>query len=129
MTVIPRQSKYCSAIEIALHEMGHATNAELLYRLQQQFPALSATTVHRASARLAQRGEIAIAPPNANGDIRYDATLMPHDHFVCSGCDELRDIDIAHDVLKLVGQQLRDCSVSGRITITGTCKNCKGERQ
>lgn len=129
MTVVPRQSKYCSAIEVALRELSHATNAELLAVLRRQFPTLSATTVHRATARLAGRGEIAVAPPNASGDIRYDTNLAAHDHFVCSGCDELRDIDIASDVLQLVARELRNCHVSGRITITGTCSNCnKGEK-
>ena len=67
-----RQSRYCTAIVSELQTLGHATNTQLLAALQRSYPTLSATTVHRATARLAQRGDIATAPPDSSGAMRYD---------------------------------------------------------
>lgn len=119
-----RQTKYCYAIKNALARCGHATNSALLDELRRFFPGLSATTVHRATARLAARGEIGWAPDTKDGSMRYDANLQPHDHFVCSDCDNLRDIDIKNKLLPILGSSIADCQLSGSITISGTCKNC-----
>lgn len=123
-TVTQRQTKYCLAIEQALGVLGHATNAELLAGLRETFPGLSATTVHRATARLASRGTIAIAPPSRDGAMRYDANTSHHDHFQCSSCGMLRDTDIKDKVIPLLEASIHGCSISGRLTISGTCKKC-----
>lgn len=123
-TALPRQTKYCSAIKDTLDQMGHASNAELLQRLQREFPNLSATTVHRATARLAERGEISLAPPDTQGAMRYDTTLTPHDHFACKSCNRLRDTNIVDTVRPLLEKQLDGCHISGRLVIYGTCHAC-----
>ncbi len=121
-----RQTKYCSAIKKALKVKGHATNFELLAELRHIFPELSATTVHRATARLASRGEIALAPAAKDGSMRYDFKLTPHDHFLCSNCDQLRDIDVKTKLNTILKRSICDCQVSGRLTIEGLCKLCAG---
>ena len=125
-----RQTKYCTQIEALASELGHASNAQILQGLQRIYPELSATTVHRATARLASRGKLGIAPNDINGSMRYDANTQPHDHFLCSQCGILKDVDIADQVTKLLQQSITDCGASGRITISGTCKQCsKGGKQ
>lgn len=123
-----RQTKYCQAIEASLLTVGHATNAELLKELQRAFPALSATTVHRATARLAERGVISVAPPSQDGAMRYDANALPHDHFMCTVCGRLRDADIKDKVVPIIESSIEDCHISGRLTISGICKQCKETR-
>jgi Fe2+ or Zn2+ uptake regulation protein len=59
--------------------------------------------------------------------MRYDANTHEHDHFMCSSCGILRDADVAQSVQRLLEQQIMDCHVSGRLTISGICKNCKGK--
>ncbi|MFO0882058.1 MAG: transcriptional repressor [Candidatus Saccharimonadales bacterium] len=120
-----RQTKYCEAIEHALKLKGHATNSELITLLRESFPELSATTVHRATARLAAHGTIGVAPPTVDGSMRYDANIQPHDHFSCSKCGILRDTDIKQQIIPILEQSIGDCSISGRITVSGICKNCK----
>ena len=119
-----RQSKYCNAIKSALARYGHATNSMLLDELRRIFPGLSATTVHRATARMAFRGEIGLAPATKDGSMRYDANLQLHDHFVCSDCDNLRDINIKNKLLPILESSITDCQLSGSLTIKGTCKDC-----
>lgn len=123
-TVTPRQTRYCTAIEHILSKVGHATNAELLVTLRADFPDLSATTVHRATSRLASRGQIAIAPPTPDGAMRYDTNTTPHDHFLCSSCGMLRDAAIKDKVVPILENAIGDCRISGQLTITGICKTC-----
>lgn len=127
-TVATRKTKYCQAIEDCLDTMRHATNADLLEQLRKLFPDLSATTVHRATARLAERGTIAIAPPTNDGVMRYDSNITPHDHFQCSECGLLKDTDIKDQVSPLLESALGGCQISGRLLISGICNKCiKGE--
>ena len=119
-----RQTKYCEAIEYALKFTGHATNAELLRILQKSFPDVSATTVHRATARLAARGAIAIAPAASDGSMRYDANTAPHDHFLCASCGMLRDTDVKDKIIPILESSIDGCNISGQLTISGTCKQC-----
>ena len=119
-----RQTKYCNAIRNSLSVLNHATNNELLRELRKYFPELSATTVHRATSRLAERCEIGTAPASKDGSMRYDANTEPHDHFQCSSCDLLRDTDVREKVAPILEASIGDCQISGRLTISGTCKNC-----
>jgi Fur family peroxide stress response transcriptional regulator len=108
-----------------MEQAGHATNLMILENLQKQFPGLSATTVHRATARMAARGELAVAPPDECGSMRYDARLDEHDHFLCQECDGMKDIKIAEQLRPLIEAQLDNCTISGRLAISGVCNRCK----
>ena len=119
-----RQTKYCNAIKITLAAQGHATNNDLLHELRKSFPELSATTVHRATSRLAERGEIGIAPASKDGSMRYDSNTEPHDHFQCGNCDLLRDTDVKDRVTPILEASIGDCQISGRLTVSGICKKC-----
>lgn len=123
--VTPRETKYCNTIRQIMTKRGHATNAEILNDIQQTFPTVSSTTIHRATARLASRGELAVAPADTQGAMRYDANLEAHDHFMCDRCGTLRDVTIAEAIIPAVEAELDGCSISGRITIQGICKHCK----
>ncbi len=120
-----RQTKYCKALVESLTKMGHATNLELLQDLRQLYPNLSATTVHRATARLASRNQIGIAPANKRGSTRYDINSSQHDHFLCQACDRLVDIDIKDQLQPLLEQSLKGFSLSSRLTIAGRCHSCQ----
>lgn len=122
--IATRQTKYCQAIERELKVLGHATNMELVAILRQDFPDLSVTTVHRATARLAARGSITIAPSAQDGSMTYDANTTPHDHFQCLSCGLLRDTDVKDKVIPILESSIGDCSISGQLTIGGVCKRC-----
>jgi len=124
-TITRRQTKYCQAIENLLASLGHATNSELLVELHKLYPDVSATTVHRATARLALQGKIAVAPPAKDGSMCYDTNVVPHDHFQCTSCGTLRDTNVKDSVASILESSLDDCHISGRLTISGICKQCK----
>ena len=122
--VIARQTKYCKEVGNILHNEKHATNNEILVLLKKIYPKVSATTVHRVTARLAERGLIAYAPPVADGSMRYDSITESHDHFMCSHCGVLRNAMIREKIALIVEQSIDDCEISGPLLITGVCKQC-----
>jgi Fur family transcriptional regulator, peroxide stress response regulator len=122
--LVSRNTKYSMAVQEAILSVGHLTNAELIKILKSRFPGVSATTIHRSTARLQERGVITFAPTDKDGSMRYDANTTPHDHFICTNCGGLRDIDIADDVIPLVSKALGGCKITGRLVINGSCESC-----
>lgn len=125
--VTGRETKYCNTIRMVLERKGHATNADILTDVRRIFPKVTATTIHRATARLASRGELQLAPPDNQGAMRYDVTVVPHDHFVCVRCDMLRDLDIASEVIPILKSRLGGCEITGNITVSGVCQGCRSK--
>lgn len=129
-TVLPtktRESKYCRLLRSILGRGGHWTNAQLLDELRAPYPHLSATTIHRITARLAERGEIRQAPQTHDGAVRYEARLKEHDHFMCAQCDAIHDIQVSGAVIESLQQTIAGCNPSGPMIIQGLCGNCQKE--
>ncbi len=129
MTVVhERTSKYIDAVRKLIAQRGHATNAELIAALHHDYPNLSATTVHRVTARMHERGELQLAPSGNANILRYDANLSPHDHFLCDICGLLRDASLSDVIRPIIEQAIGDdCSISGSLTVSGICKQCHKE--
>jgi Fur family peroxide stress response transcriptional regulator len=119
-----RNTKYTEDVFELLKKKKHLTNLEILKELRKDYPDLTATTVHRITARYLKLGIIREAPSTTKGAVRYDISNKPHDHFVCSNCDGLRDIDIAKKVIPQINEALGDCRVTGRLVINGSCNKC-----
>jgi Fur family peroxide stress response transcriptional regulator len=119
-----RSTKYTTAILETIEKSGHATNAELLEALRAIFPELSATTVHRATARLCELGKIGEAPTDSHGAMRFDFKTFPHDHFMCTLCGGIRDLDVADALVLQISKALGGCQITGRLIIQGSCEKC-----
>lgn len=119
-----RTTKYTAAVAQCVQQAGHATNADILAALQVDYPDISATTVHRITQRLTERGKLQLAPSLTN-TMRYDANLEPHDHFMCNSCGMLRDAKLGEALRPAIEQAVgNDCSISGSLTVSGLCKRC-----
>jgi Fur family peroxide stress response transcriptional regulator len=123
-TPIARSTKYCLAVEEIVRSIGHGTNQEIHTILKQAYPEVSATTVHRVTARLAERGLIAIGPKASDGSVRYDAYTEPHDHFVCQQCDGVKDVTLTDSVHEQLESALGGCRISGQLIVQGMCVRC-----
>ena len=121
---IRRESKYTSLVRDCIAQLGHATHAEIIAYCTKQYPQVSATTIHRITQRLVEDGEVALAPKTQAGDKRFDARTEPHDHFCCSSCDCLVDIDCPPACREMLQQQVCDCTIDGPIMVCGMCKEC-----
>ncbi|MDL2363185.1 MAG: transcriptional repressor [Patescibacteria group bacterium] len=122
-----RQTKYVTAVCQLLQAVRHATNLEILQKVQEVYPDVSATTIHRISARLKERGVIGFAPKTTNGSERYDANPTPHHHFMCVSCNRVCDVPDAPEaraVLRQLKALSKDCAIAGTMTMQGVCKLC-----
>ncbi|HEY5695502.1 MAG TPA: transcriptional repressor [Candidatus Saccharimonadales bacterium] len=124
-----RNTKYIAAVREFVGMKGHASNADILAHLQRAYPAISATTIHRITSRLVERGEFIYAPATKDNAFRFDTTTSPHAHFQCIQCDCLRDISLPHNFIETLQEQLGDCKLTGPLTLQGTCMNCQNERE
>ena len=125
-----RTTKYVTAVRDILHASGHATHTEILAHLRDVYPDVSATTVHRVTARLLERGEIRLAPPSADNAMRFDANSAPHDHFLCTSCTMLRDTLFGQEIRTAIEQTISDgCSISGNLVVSGMCKKCRQQEE
>lgn len=122
-----RTTKYVTEVKRVIQLRGHASNAEIVNDLRVKFPNISATTVHRVTGRLHEDEEIRKGPTMLDGSVRYDANVEKHDHFMCTMCGNVRDVEIPKTCLSIIKCNLDDCTISGPLTISGVCKNCKAE--
>ena len=123
-----RQTKYATAVYDVLTELKHATNIQILEAVQKHFPEVSATTIHRVTARLKARGKIGCALKPTNGSERYDITPKPHHHFMCVSCSGICDVPETEEARRVI-EQLKElsgeCALAGTLTLRGVCKKCK----
>lgn len=125
-TTVDRTTRYVTAVREVLNKMGHASNTEILDNVKELYPSVSATTIHRVTARLLERGEIRLAPTKKDNAMRFDGNATPHDHFMCTICEQLRDTVFDQSIRRQIEKLISDgCSISGDLTVTGICKNCK----
>lgn len=121
-----RTTRYVIAVREALQSMGHAGHLEIIEAVKTKYPSVSATTIHRVTTRLLERGEIRLAPTKKDRMMRFDNKATPHDHFMCTVCERLQDTVFDQSIRKQIEKLISDgCSISGDLTVTGICKNCK----
>lgn len=124
-----RRTKYTQAVKDYLALEGHATNLQILNELHLSYMELSATTIHRITTRLVDRGELSIGPSAMDHSQRFDINLKPHDHFHCTQCDRLRDVVLSAETFKSIQNSVVDCKLNGRLTIQGICNKCINNKE
>jgi Fe2+ or Zn2+ uptake regulation protein len=126
--MIERSTRYVKDVEQYLGNIGHSTNNEILEHLKEKYADITATTVHRITARLVARGKISLAPAAKGNVMRFDSQSEPHDHFLCSNCDILHDTNVPGDIRPILEKSIGNgCRISGNLVITGLCKKCNKE--
>lgn len=118
-----RKTPQTQLVTSLLNSLGHATNQELVREAHKTMPAMSATTVHRITARLVEAGMASYAPVG-DGVKVIDANVAPHDHFVCRSCGRTIDIALTDLVVEELQKQIPGKLVRRSIVITGVCEIC-----
>ncbi len=103
----------------------HPDAEQLFRRVQARVPTIALDTVYRTLAIFVERGLVErITTPRAT---RFDPDLVPHYHFVCTRCGNLRDVEpeiatvLAPDAIPDVGEVR-----SVRVELHGVCVVCSG---
>lgn len=105
---------------------NHPSADDVYNMLKPENPGLSLATVYRNLNNFADKGKLMrISMPS--GSARFDSTLDPHFHMVCSNCGHIYDIMLDHlnsladDVLSQSGFEVS----SYHLLIYGTCAGCR----
>lgn len=87
-----RNTKQLEAIrEYAEHTKSHPTAEDVYNVIVKELPDISLRTVYRNLNKLADQGILRkIQVPNAPD--RFDSTLEPHQHILCTECGEFIDV-------------------------------------
>lgn len=99
---------------------AHLSAEEVFEQARVQLPELSRATVYNALGELAEAGLLGLV--EGPGPRRFDANVMPHHHFRCLHCHELRDVELEH-----VEVTLRDRGFkvqSSHVLLEGLCPGC-----
>lgn len=121
-----KYSKQREAILAYLRSTTEHPTAETIYTsLKQENPKLSLGTVYRNLNLLAASGEIQKLCCG-DGTDHFDATVTPHYHFVCRGCNRVMDLSMPQ--IESLSREKMDDFVgeihSHQVFFYGFCKEC-----
>ena len=122
------EMKYSRQREALLAELrsrrDHPT-ADMLYQvLKENYPHISLGTVYRNLALLCEIGKIRKIPCGDGSD-RYDGFIDPHDHFICSKCGKVFDMEPAkRNLAKKVNHEEVGYVEDYSLIYYGLCKEC-----
>ena len=122
-----RYSKKRECILACLRSTTEHPDAEWLYvRLKEHYPDLSLATVYRNLKQLEEEGVI-ISLGTVKGRERYDATITPHIHAVCTLCGRVIDLEFPHDTKHIAENVVNKSGyhmTSFDIRLSGVCADC-----
>ena len=103
----------------------HPTADTVYMNVRQEFPNISLGTVYRNLTLLADIGEIQRIRVGDGVD-HFDADISPHNHFICTQCNSVIDLDMPSiDSINEVAGQNFDGKITGHITyFYGSCPKC-----
>ena len=115
------------AILTCLRETTEHPSAEWVFsQLKQEIPELSLGTVYRNLSLFKEQGLIT-SLGTVNGVERFDANVVPHVHYICTGCGKVLDlhqIRVPEELNQAAavdsGGQVTGC----QLTFTGVCGRC-----
>lgn len=100
---------------------GHLTADDVLRRARAELPELSRATVYSALGELVAAGLLSTV--EGPGPQRYDRNLEPHQHFRCSACGALLDVQVAGlDALRPLERGFE--VERTHVLLEGTCPRC-----
>ena len=108
-----------------MHRRDHPT-ADMIYAdIRKDYPSVSLGTVYRNLSLLTEIGEIQRLA-STDGAVRYDGNLQPHDHFICTRCGRIADVEPAdRTALRMQARQLDGIVQDCQVNYYGLCGDCK----
>ena len=105
----------------------HPTADTVYMHVKKDFPNISLGTVYRNLNLLTDIGE-AIKISTPDGGDRFDGRLEPHNHFLCTKCGRLLDLDLdmhsIEEVNRLAAENFDGIITSSSTLFYGECSDC-----
>jgi Fur family peroxide stress response transcriptional regulator len=123
-----KYSRQREAIKNYLMATKEHPTADIVYlHVKEEFPNISLGTVYRNLNLLTDIGE-ALKIPSPDGADRFDGNALPHNHFFCTTCGRVLDLDL--DIKKLeeintsASENFDGKIESSSIAFYGKCGKC-----
>ena len=95
--------------------------------VKREFPNISLGTVYRNLNLLTDLGE-AVKISTPDGGDRFDGRVEPHNHFLCTRCGRLLDLDIdmksVQDATRKAAENFDGIITSSTTLFYGECSDC-----
>lgn len=123
--------KYSRQREAIKHYLAstkeHPTADTVYLHVKEDFPNISLGTVYRNLNLLTDIGK-AIKIPTPDGGDRFDGNVIPHNHFLCTSCGRLLDLELdmksIEEVNRLAGENFDGIITSSSTLFYGECSDC-----
>jgi len=109
-------------LEFIENAKSHPTADEIFINVRKDIPNVSRTTIYNTVNKLAKEGIIKCMNTK-NGEMRFDACLESHYHFMCDKCGNIHDLGPSTGILQkeIDGNEIKDVF----ICYNGVCKECR----
>lgn len=127
MTVQRRNTRQRKLVLDAVRASStHPTADEIYSAVHELDPHVSRGTVYRNLNLLADEGSVLVI--KTPGGSRFDKTIEPHAHIMCTHCGAVIDVDLPFDAsLNAKATELSGWNVISHYTIfEGVCPECSG---
>ena len=105
----------------------HPTADTVYMHVKKDFPNISLGTVYRNLNLLTDIGE-AIKISTPNGGDRFDGRVEPHNHFLCTKCGRLLDLDLdmhsIEEANRMAAENFDGIITSSSTLFYGECSDC-----
>lgn len=123
-----RQTLQRKMIYEAIQELGHSTIQDLIEYFQSIEVNIAIGTIYRNLQVLEEEGKVKKIPTKFKAVIYEDACQMNHDHFICSECFCVEDIN-QDKVFVPIKTESGDLYVQEIKVYYGICKECLKNKQ
>lgn len=105
----------------------HPTADAVYLHVKEEFPNISLGTVYRNLNLLTDIGEVVKISSQDGGD-RFDGNVKPHNHFFCTCCGNIIDLDLdmqkIEEVNAAAAENFDGIIESSTTIFYGKCKSC-----
>jgi Fe2+ or Zn2+ uptake regulation protein len=116
-----------ATFRVLFESREHPTAEQVYHAVRRQLPSVSRGTVYRNLGKLVASERVRLVHVH-DRCARYDARLEPHDHFFCSRCTMLLDVEIRATARprRPSRVRIRGHRIEGRtLTYFGLCRGCE----
>lgn len=126
-----KYSRQREAIKEFLANTKEHPTADIVYtNIREIYPNVSLGTVYRNLNFLSEKGEI-LKLSCGDGCDRFDGNSLPHNHFICTECGSVIDLEMESiDHINVIAGANFEGEIKGHVTyFFGKCAACKKSKK
>lgn len=113
-------------LNIIRNSQEHLTAEQLFLLAKQKLPSIAMATVYNNLKALDESGCIRRLHISGSAD-RFDKSIVPHEHLICSNCGKITDAKI-EGLQEVLEKNLNILIESYELNLQYTCKECMEQK-